>query len=1333
LKRMTTKWTTMLLVFSMLVSLFVPMSAYAAAQLLITNLYAPNGPVVDNDIPRVTLNPISLNVTINGITDDQIADIYYEIYNDTTKKTEVNNTNKALKSTQNNNEITFTNVQLTEGLNKITVKIGTTSVVSSIPGWVYFTPVTNITDIQFNGGVFEDNQIYPKTAPYTGLNISGTAINATQVQAFINGNAYNPAALTRGTFTFVANTGRQGDINFTPGDNEIKFVAKNSTNYYNVTKPFVYDNGRAFAYRANVKQEGADDSTIQNLVEVPTVTNSTGNTSTNVTMSVYMKNSITATVRDYVYVDIFTLNQQGNYSVRYDFRTDTVSETGTQTASYAVPTITKDIAASTATADIFSVSNLTLPTNTGTKFQQVMFRFVASNGAYVESPYSFYFEDYTMPYINRVERIEGSLASKMDDSSPVPTQVSEFPAKFKIVTNDQAGRVQVLVGGMPYNDGSTLNTDAGGNGKYNLVSSGAGTNTNEVTITLEGIRDGDTTLEVVPIKLGPAPGYVENVNSGGKKTYSLRLSSAPYVIVSNLYSGMVINKASKLVCTTTPTFSGPCIEGRVVNLPADEYDSLQLSINGTAILPLKTSTSTANSVGLNPVVSGANGMFRIDGALPTATADAAKNAINNAINTALVNAFTQDGKKTIKFSLYLQGELITESSFDVFLLSDDVPLINAFKPYESSPLSTYFKAGTTPGTYVTNQTEVQLEGNVTNSNITRTPSEVTISYRKTGDTTFTPLPYNGTNFDIGQTITDPTSATPPFTQSFRTSAIPLTQYGDYTFSIVASNASGITVNRTITITREPHPYSILQPTLIKNEEGKDQANINKNFQSIQIQADKADSVVVGKEEARKNPNILNRDVFEYEVTNLKPGKNEIKFTVNRGTEKLNGSFILYHVNTPIVGAQVKAELQSKMKVFEGDLELSFPKDTKLMKNDRTLADQYLTLDRDILFGIANVDDGIVDKTAEDISKSVTAKNLLNEPTGHFKAVSKRFWVDAGTILPPTDPRFNLREALQGSGQLPIPNEIGATSFYTRNANDVVVPNKRGTITLKYDENVREDAWKYVAVYQYGFSKSTTGDGSYIAGWRNIGGVVDPKKNTITVPIDSFGYFQVMYMNDSFVDVTSHPWARDDLDTLYSKGLMNNKTPGLFLPDDPITRGEFVTMLVNIFELPLENEDTKSYVTDPNDPKYRGTFSDVRRGFSLPNSAGLYDFIHIEAAARAGIVRGSSNGLFLPGSSITRQDAAVMIQRAAELKTNTDPEKALASLQKSFTDSGRIDLYARGSVEAVTKAGLITGKPNLLLQGQKNATYRFDPLENMSRAEAAAVAMRVLKQQKKLPK
>jgi hypothetical protein len=182
--------------------------------------------------------------------------------------------------------------------------------------------------------------------------------------------------------------------------------------------------------------------------------------------------------------------------------------------------------------------------------------------------------------------------------------------------------------------------------------------------------------------------------------------------------------------------------------------------------------------------------------------------------------------------------------------------------------------------------------------------------------------------------------------------------------------------------------------------------------------------------------------------------------------------------------------------------------------------------------------------------------------------------------------------------------------------------------------------------------------------------------------------------------------------------MLNKNDSTFVPNDPISRGEFATLLVKIFDLPLQYSEVP-------------TFSDVPRVNLLTR---LYDYKYIETAARAGIVRGAAQGRFLPDNAITRQDAALMIARAANLKMTPDYDidKVRSNLQKQFTDANLIDIYAMPAVEAVVKAGLIEGKENLLQPGQKKPTLRFDPLESFTRAEAATVAMRVLRQQKKVP-
>jgi hypothetical protein len=241
------------------------------------------------------------------------------------------------------------------------------------------------------------------------------------------------------------------------------------------------------------------------------------------------------------------------------------------------------------------------------------------------------------------------------------------------------------------------------------------------------------------------------------------------------------------------------------------------------------------------------------------------------------------------------------------------------------------------------------------------------------------------------------------------------------------------------------------------------------------------------------------------------------------------------------------------------------------------------------------------------------------------------------------------------------------------------------------------------------------------------------------------------MNNSFEDVYAHPWARNELDILYSKGIMKNKKEDRFLPNDSISRAEFVSLLVKVFDMPL------NYTEAP-------TFVDVKR--YNPQSGGLYDYKSIETAARAGIIRGIGANRFMPDKKISRQDAAVLLARAAQLSMNQTPEATAEALSKSFTDAEKINYYARPAVNAIQTVGWLQGKINPPEQAiatsavnsrtsrttatragtttrTNNAastsrqkvkdTFRFDPDDTFTRAEMATVLIRILQQQGKLPR
>ena len=915
------------------------------------------------------------------------------------------------------------------------------------------------------------------------------------------------------------------------------------------------------------------------------------------------------------------------------------------------------------------------------RVQLVSFRFFNSpTDSVTSNTFTFYYVDPNLPYVELVKRGDGFQLSEGGLN-----QISELPMELKVYADEKTEKVNVYLGNYDGNSAITQTLTA------HTPDTIAGKTYRVFSYPLPAtITNGSTKITFVPSS-DPALGNDKvGENVSGKKQYDLLISNVPYVIVHNIYNGLVVKTPNlEITCIRNDgdtVATGSCVSGRLVNMPTiDSANYVEILVNDR---PNNTFLLKSDGKSFSFIVN-----------------DLA------------------EGKNTIKLNIYVNSTLVTSSQYEVFVFSTNAPEFLYIKPIEPTSTGKKFVEGQKPDTYATSETAVAFSGQFANA----TEIKLTVRMKDENGVPIVKYDRRYNNFSY----IDPQNNNPNYFRSiaistgqFETNPITLASTGETVFEFTITNASGITVTRTITIAREPLPYVVIYPVLTKNSKGQDQANINSNFIEIELEAEGADTVLFGKEEAIQREVTdqygVKKKHFFYEATGLKAGANTIKFTVVRGTSKTNGSFILFNVNTPVEGAQYKTTLQPTMKVFNGELELKFPRGTNLMRNDPSAVNQYLTADRKILFGIANSEDGRVDKYKHPSASDGQIGNpnpiignegklILTEPTGRFRPASKLYWIDAGTI---GKNETDLVKALTGSGRLPYDRD----EFYLRNQEDLVVPTQRGTLTLKFDANIRDDAWRYLTVYHFDIYEDYTGTVQWR--WRNLGGVVNMRNNTITVPFDTFGYYQVMYMDKSFDDVTAHPWARNDLDTLYAKGIMLNKNDSTFVPNDPISRGEFATLLVKIFDLPLQYSEVP-------------TFSDVPRVNLLTR---LYDYKYIETAARAGIVRGAAQGRFLPDNAITRQDAALMIARAANLKMTPDYDidKVRSNLQKQFTDANLIDIYAMPAVEAVVKAGLIEGKENLLQPGQKKPTLRFDPLESFTRAEAATVAMRVLRQQKKVP-
>ncbi|MFD2672097.1 S-layer homology domain-containing protein [Marinicrinis sediminis] len=538
---------------------------------------------------------------------------------------------------------------------------------------------------------------------------------------------------------------------------------------------------------------------------------------------------------------------------------------------------------------------------------------------------------------------------------------------------------------------------------------------------------------------------------------------------------------------------------------------------------------------------------------------------------------------------------------------------------------------------------------------------------------------------------------------FRIRDIVFETAGSQVFYMKITNQTGSQASQRLEVVRELVPFSVLSPVPTTNNK----IIVSKNFVKVKIQAEGADQVLIGKETAKKLDSSVCDDCFELEYLDLKPNKdNAIDFTVIRGENEIEGEISVYYALTNVSGAQFKEEMKSKHKVFDSNLQLSFPKGALLKEKSPSGSYTRLYEDQRILFGLANPQNGVVETvTDEGVSKTpwyfVSERfKAFNE---HFTFISPVYWISGGLGEKGTPGASGYEAKMDGVN--PHQTDLQMTYTYTDPTRHLV-PTKRGELTIKYDDIVRDSAGTTVGVFYFDSSGN----------WVNMGGIIDTKKHEITVPFDEFGYYVVARLRYAYSDIDNHPWASRVLEAMYSKGFMNAARFDEFGPDDNITRGEFAQLLVRALQLELNYDD-------------RSTFLDVQPGSRFGN---LWEYKYIETAARAGIVQGIQSRVFGANQPLTREQASLMISKALELKLETNDDKLLSGLKKEFADASTVSFYARPAVMAVFDEEIMTGRLNRSTNanGVTSETYSFAPLANLTRAEAASVAVRIMQDQLK---
>lgn len=174
----------------------------------------------------------------------------------------------------------------------------------------------------------------------------------------------------------------------------------------------------------------------------------------------------------------------------------------------------------------------------------------------------------------------------------------------------------------------------------------------------------------------------------------------------------------------------------------------------------------------------------------------------------------------------------------------------------------------------------------------------------------------------------------------------------------------------------------------------------------------------------------------------------------------------------------------------------------------------------------------------------------------------------------------------------------------------------------------------------------------------------------------------------FYDLTTHSWAKAQIDNLANLGLVTGVSERKFAPGEKITRADFAVFLVRTLGLTADTSEN---------------FSDVAPFATCAKELAI--------GKALGILQGVGDNKFNPYAEITRQDLMAICARGMRLVKELNANGGAPA----FSDSTSIADYAATDVGAMTEAGIV--------KGYEDGTVK--PLENTTRAEAAVIMDRIL--------
>jgi hypothetical protein len=195
-----------------------------------------------------------------------------------------------------------------------------------------------------------------------------------------------------------------------------------------------------------------------------------------------------------------------------------------------------------------------------------------------------------------------------------------------------------------------------------------------------------------------------------------------------------------------------------------------------------------------------------------------------------------------------------------------------------------------------------------------------------------------------------------------------------------------------------------------------------------------------------------------------------------------------------------------------------------------------------------------------------------------------------------------------------------------------------------------------------------------------------------------GSYVITNVEVPLTDLQQHAWAIPEVQHLYSKGIIAGMSDTRFEPQGELTRAQFLQMLVK--GIGKTNHTDSSAKPLPTDVKSDRWYADaVRAGLAM------------------NIVQGRADGTFGANDRISREDMAVMLDRAMEAAERNNNSTTISAAQMKFRDQADIHEYAKDAVASMVQLGILKGLPD----------STFAPKQTANRAQGAVAVARLLEQ------